>query len=62
MPASQDSAQVHAGNDPGATRSVLGIAVLLALLLIPLGGPQALLPVLLDTVVGPLADLVTGGP
>jgi Zn-dependent protease len=39
----------------------IGIAVLLALLLIPLGGPQALLPVLLDTVVGPLADLVTGG-
>ena len=40
----------------------IGIAVLLALLLIPLGGPQALLPVLLDTVVGPLLDLVTGGP
>ena len=40
----------------------IGIAVVLALLLIPLGGPQALLPVLLDTVVGPLADLVTGGP
>ena len=39
----------------------IGVAVLLALLLIPLGGPQALLPVLLDTVVGPLADLVTGG-
>ena len=39
----------------------IGIAVLLALLLIPLGGPQALLPVLLDTVVGPLLDLVTGG-
>ena len=38
----------------------IGIAVLLALLLIPLGGPQALLPVLLDTVVGPLVDLVTG--
>lgn len=38
----------------------LGIAVLLALLLIPLGGPQALLPVLLDTVAGPLIDLVTG--
>ena len=38
----------------------IGVAVLLALLLIPLGGPQALLPVLLDTVVGPLADLVTG--
>jgi membrane-associated protease RseP (regulator of RpoE activity) len=40
----------------------IGIAVLLALLLIPLGGPQALLPVLLDTIVGPLADLATGGP
>jgi Zn-dependent protease len=38
----------------------IGVAVLLALLLIPLGGPQALLPVLLDTVVGPLTDLVTG--
>jgi Zn-dependent protease len=38
----------------------IGIAVLLALLLIPLGGPQALLPVLLDTVLGPLLDLVTG--
>ena len=39
----------------------IGIAVLLALLLIPLGGPQALLPVLLDTVVGAPVDLVTGG-
>jgi Zn-dependent protease len=39
----------------------LGVAVLLALLLIPLGGPQALLPVLLGTVGGPLVDLVTGG-
>ena len=39
----------------------IGIAVLLALLLIPLGGPQALLPVLLDTLAGPLVDLVTGG-
>ena len=39
----------------------IGIAVLLALLLIPLGGPQALLPVLLDTVVGPVVDRVTGG-
>lgn len=38
----------------------IGVAVLLALLLIPLGGPQALLPVLLDTVAGPLIDLVTG--
>ncbi len=39
----------------------IGVAVLLALLLIPLGGPQALLPVLLDTVVGPVVDRVTGG-
>ena len=39
----------------------IGIAVLLALLLIPLGGPQALLPVLLDTLAGPLLDRVTGG-
>jgi Zn-dependent protease len=39
----------------------LGIAVLLALLLIPLGGPQALLPTILDTLAGPLVRLVTGG-
>lgn len=39
----------------------IGIAVLLVLLLIPLGGPQALLPTLLDTVIGPLVALVTGG-
>ena len=39
----------------------IGIAVLLALLLIPLGGPQALLPTLLDTLAGPLVRLVTGG-
>ena len=38
----------------------IGIAVLLALLLIPLGGPQALLPTLLDTLAGPLVRLVTG--
>ena len=38
----------------------IGVAVLLALLLIPLGGPQALLPTILDTVVGPLVELVTG--
>ncbi len=37
----------------------IGVAVLLALLLIPLGGPQALLPTILDTVVGPLVELVT---
>lgn len=39
----------------------LGVAVLLALLLIPLGGPQALLPTLLDTLLGPLLDLLVGG-
>jgi Zn-dependent protease len=39
----------------------IGVAVLLALLIIPLGGPQALLPVLLDTLVSPLVGLVTGG-
>ena len=38
----------------------IGVAVLLALLLIPLGGPQALLPTILDTLVGPLVELVTG--
>ena len=37
----------------------IGVAVLLALLLIPLGGPQALLPTILDTLVGPLVELVT---
>lgn len=39
----------------------IGIAVLLALLLIPLGGPRALLPTVLDTLAGPLTRLVTGG-
>jgi Zn-dependent protease len=39
----------------------IGVAVLLALLIIPLGGPQALLPSVLDTLVGPLLDLVTRG-
>ena len=38
----------------------IGIAILLALLLIPLGGPQALLPTLLDTILTPLVDLVIG--
>ncbi len=37
----------------------IGVAVLLALLLIPLGGPQALLPTILDTLVSPLVELVT---
>ena len=39
----------------------IGIAVLLALLLIPLGGSQPLLPALLDTALAPLVSLVTGG-
>lgn len=39
----------------------IGVAVLLALLLIPLGGPYALLPTLLDIVVSPVATLVTSG-
>lgn len=36
----------------------VGVVVLLGLLLLPLGGPQALLPVLLDIVVSPLVELV----
>lgn len=39
----------------------IGTAVLLALLLIPLGGPAALLPTVLGSVVGPLVALVAGG-
>jgi Zn-dependent protease len=39
----------------------LGVAVLLALLLLPLGGPQALLPTILDTAVAPVVEVVTGG-
>ena len=39
----------------------IGTAVLLALLLIPLGGSRPLLPSLLDTALGPLVSLVTGG-
>ena len=38
----------------------IGVAVLLALMLIPLGGPQALLPTILDTLAGPIVRLVTG--
>jgi Zn-dependent protease len=38
----------------------IGVAVLLALLLIPLGGPQALLPTILDTFADPIVRLVTG--
>ena len=39
---------------------LVGIAVLLALMLIPLGGPQALLPTVLDTIAGPIVRLATG--
>ena len=39
----------------------IGIAVLLALLLIPLAGQRALLSFLLDAIGGPLVRLVTGG-
>jgi Zn-dependent protease len=39
----------------------IGLVALLVLLLIPLGGPQALLPAVLDHVVSPLARLATGG-
>lgn len=39
----------------------IGTAVLLALLLIPLGSPQALLPSILDSLLSPLVRLVTGG-
>lgn len=39
----------------------IGVAVLLALLLIPLGGPQALLPTVLDTLLGPLLQPLVGG-
>ena len=39
----------------------IGTAVLLALRLLPLGGPTALLPTLLDQVLGPLVQAATGG-
>lgn len=39
----------------------IGIAVVLALLLLPLGGSRALLPIVLDAVLAPLVALVTGG-
>lgn len=39
----------------------IGVAVLLALLLIPLAGQRALLSVILDAVAAPLVRLVTGG-
>lgn len=39
----------------------IGLGVLLLLLLLPLGGPQALLPTVLDQLISPLVRLVTGG-
>lgn len=39
----------------------IGLALILVLVLLPLGGPQPLLPTLLDTIVSPLVRLVTGG-
>lgn len=39
----------------------IGTAVLLALMLIPLGSAQALLPNVLNTLLGPLVRLVSGG-
>lgn len=38
-----------------------GLVAVLVLLLVPLGGPQALLPTVLDDVVSPFVRLVTGG-
>jgi Zn-dependent protease len=39
----------------------IGLVVVLVLLILPLGGQQALLPVVLDDLVGPLVRLATGG-
>ncbi len=39
----------------------IGLVALLVLLLLPLGGPQALLPTVLDDLLSPLVRLVTGG-
>ncbi|MDT7571180.1 MAG: hypothetical protein QOE05_1354, partial [Actinomycetota bacterium] len=39
----------------------IGLVAVLVLLLLPLGGPQALLPSVLDHVVSPLVRLATGG-
>jgi Zn-dependent protease len=39
----------------------IGIVVVLVLLLLPLGGPQALLPLILDEIAEPIVRLVTGG-
>jgi Zn-dependent protease len=39
----------------------IGVAILLVLLLIPLGGPQALLPTVLDSLLGPALTPLLGG-
>jgi Zn-dependent protease len=39
----------------------IGIVAVLVLLLLPLGGPQALLPLILDEIAEPIVRLVTGG-
>ena len=39
----------------------IGLGALLLLMLLPLGGPQPVLPAVLDALVSPLARLVTGG-
>jgi membrane-associated protease RseP (regulator of RpoE activity) len=39
----------------------IGLVVVLVLLLLPLGGPQALLPSVLDHIVSPLVRIATGG-
>jgi Zn-dependent protease len=39
----------------------IGLVAVLVLLLLPLGGPQALLPAVLDHVVSPLVRIATGG-
>jgi hypothetical protein len=38
----------------------IGVAVLLALLLIPLGGPVPVLPALLDTILSPVLSALCG--
>ena len=39
----------------------IGVAVLLALLIVPLGGPVPLLPQLLDSILAPVLTALTGG-
>lgn len=39
----------------------IGIAVVLALLIVPLGGPLPLLPQLLDSILSPVLNLLCGG-